>query len=152
MNYRFNFIACDRIIAGLANAALVSEAALKSGSLHTARFALEQNRDVLAVSGNITSSTSVSINNLIRSSAKLISNVNETLEVLGLTADNETTTPIGDTTEEQVIINLMAGSITSSNQLLIGSKLSAASYNQSLTILEIQGVIRPLGNNQSCLQ
>lgn len=56
--YRWNFIARNRLVAGLSNALLITEAAEKSGSLHTANFALEQGKEVLVVPGNITSEVS----------------------------------------------------------------------------------------------
>lgn len=60
------FIARNRLVSGLSNAVLITEAAEQSGSLHTARFALEQGRDVLAVPGSIFSETSRGTNNLLK--------------------------------------------------------------------------------------
>ncbi|QQS20433.1 DNA-protecting protein DprA [Candidatus Saccharibacteria bacterium] len=94
-----NFVARNRIVAGLSNALLITEAAEKSGTLHTARFAMEQGRDVLVVPGNITSPNSVGCNNLIKSGAIPVSSVDDVLFALG-TKNLITTTYIhkGDTT------------------------------------------------------
>jgi DNA processing protein len=145
-SFKGNFVARNRIIAGLADAVLITEAALKSGSLHTARFALNAGRDVLAVPGNITSETSEGTNNLIKSGAMPVTEVSDILFALGI-EPSTTTKPKGATTAEQDIINLIAAGITDGTLIQAASGLTAEEFNQTLTMLELNGKIRSLGSN-----
>jgi DNA processing protein len=144
---RTNFIARNRIIAALSDVLLVTEAALKSGSLHTARFALEQGKDVLAVPGSITSATSEGTNNLIKAGAKPVTSVDDVLYALGLEPKTTARAIKGETEAEQIIIDLLRNGLSDGNELQMKSELPITIYNQSLTMLEIKGTIRPTGAN-----
>lgn len=147
--YKHNFIARNRIACGLTDALLITEAAAKSGTLHTAQFALEQGKDVMAVPGNITSPTSVGTNNLIKSGAIPVTDMQDVLLVLGLNpmAQNREV-PHSDNPHEQTLLNLLSSGINDGAELLQGSQLEVTVFNQVLTMLEIRGQIRPLGNNR----
>lgn len=147
-SYKQHFVARNRIVAGLADALLITEASEKSGTLHTARFALERGQDVLVVPGNITNPNSVGCNNLIKAGATPVTSVDDILHVLG--ADNliETThIHTGENEYEQTILDLLYTGTSDGHTLLKVSGLSPDLFSQTLTMLELSGKVHPLGNN-----
>jgi len=142
------FIARNRIVAGLADALLITEASEQSGTMHTARFAMEQGREVLVVPGNITSPTSAGCNNLIKSGAVPVTSVDDILFALKL--DNLKDTGFvhkGSNEAEQAILDSLYTGISDAHDLMQQTGLEATVFTQTLTILELSGKIRPLGNN-----
>lgn len=149
INFKTNFIARNRLVAGLSQAVLITEAAQKSGSLHTARFALEQGKDVLVVPGNINSLTSIGANNLIKAGATVVTDYRDVLHALKLKDHRTTAREVrGRNAQEQAVLDLMLQGVNDGDELLAKSDLSAAEFSQVLTMLEIGGKIRPLGGNQ----
>lgn len=143
-----HFIARNRIVAGLANALLITEASEKSGTLHTARFALEQGIDVFVVPGNITSPQSTGTNNLIKAGAHPITSIDDIANILKLKNPAIATyRHRGDTEDEEALLTLLYDGTTDAHQLLMSSGLSVEVFTQSLTMLELSGKIYPLGNN-----
>ncbi len=141
-----NFIARNRLVSALSDFVIITEAAEASGSLITANFALEQNKQVGAVPGPITSSLSSGTNNLLKSGAHVITSAEDVLNVLGLQAEESARNEVfGDTKEEQLIIDIMQEGITELDQIQAKSKLEPSTFSQSFTMLEISGKIRPLG-------
>lgn len=143
-----NFIARNRIVAAVADGVLVVEAAVKSGTVHTAGFALDYGRPVMAVPGNITSPMSSGTNNLITTGARLITSVADVLDEIGVrTPRRQAVLPMGDNAQETVILQLIGRGVQDGEELQKQSELSAAVFSQTLTMLEITQKIRPLGGN-----
>lgn len=142
---KYRFIARNRIIAGLAQATLITEAGAKSGSLHTAQFALELGREVLAVPGNITSPLSAGTNQLLRDGARQVTSPTDILELFNLKlmklAQNNYG---GHSSAEQTLLRLLQRGASQTDDLLNQSKLTPAIFNQTLTGLQLADLIKPL--------
>lgn len=147
--YPVNFVARNRLVSGLSDGVLIIEASAKSGTMHTANFALEQGRAVMAVPGNITSTVSEGCNNLIKTGARPVTSVQDVLEEIGLhEIGAQTKLPLGDNAEEYILLQLLAGGLQDGDELQKKSGLAPAVFGQTITMLEIGGKIRALGANQ----
>ncbi|MBI2007827.1 DNA-protecting protein DprA [Candidatus Saccharibacteria bacterium] len=141
----FNFIARNRLISGLADVLVITEAAKNSGSLHTARFALEQGKTVMAVPGNINSPISEGCNNLIKSGAIPVTDVSDIFFALKVKPTAKPVTIVKGTPEQRQIFELIAGGVREQEELAAASQLSIPEISGALTILELRGYIRPMG-------
>jgi DNA processing protein len=145
----FQFLARNRIVSGLADAVIVTEAASRSGTLATVSHALEQNREVFAVPGNITSPMSVGPNRLIGQGAHPVTSAEDVLQVIAPhLLEAQTSLNLGSNPMEVTIIALLQSGIRDGDMLHQASKLEPSDFSQTLTMLEIQGLIRGLGGNQ----
>lgn len=145
--FKYNFVARNRIIAGLSDAVILTEAAEHSGSLYTAQFAVDLGQEVMVVPGNITSPTSVGTNNLLKSGASPITNTLDVLRIMGLDHKFAPALPKGQTAAEQLVLNLLSDGIHEGNELFSKTSLPASEFNQTMTMLEITGKIKAGGNN-----
>lgn len=144
--FKLRFIERNRLVSGLADVLLITEASEKSGTMHTANFALEQGKTVMAVPGNITSPTSMGTNNLIKAGALPVTDVSDILTALGLDGKHKQLEILAANAEEQAILSLIKKGITDSSELLAQSELASPIFNQTLTMLELTGKIQPLGS------
>jgi DNA processing protein len=146
---KHHFIARNRLIAAFSRAILVTEAAERSGSLHTAHFGLELGLQVLAVPGNIDQPNSRGVNNLIKHGAATVTEPEDILFALGLQTTGATNElPLASTKEESCLLQLLHSGLQDTNELLQKSQLSQREFNQALTMLEINGYIRSIGNGK----
>ena len=152
---RWSFLERNRLVSGLADAVIITEAAKRSGTLNTAAHALSQGRDVFAVPGNITSPLSAGCNALLKQGAYPATEAKDILQIIApeqLKKSNQSQLPLGSSPEETIIINLIASGVRSGDQLQQQSGLSASNFSTALTMLEINGVIKPLGANNWMLK
>lgn len=146
-----NFPARNRIISGLCLAVIVVEAALDSGSLITAKLALEQGRDVYAVPGPITSEVSKGSLMLIKEGAKLLVDTEELLDELGVTiAQQPSTSGIDLSLEEKQVVDLLENEQKHIDVITRELGWTAAKTAATLVKLEIIGLIRNIGNGTYC--
>ena len=136
----------NRIISGLCQGLLVVEAAIQSGSLITARMALEQNREVFAIPGSIHNPLARGCNALIRQGAKLVETVEDIFEELGQynqsyrSIDPQINQTVLDL-EQQNLLKLIPYSPTTVDNLVQESGFSVEIISSMLLILELQGYI-----------
>jgi DNA processing protein len=136
----------NRIISGLSQGLLVVEAAKESGSLITARMALEQNREVFAIPGSIHNPLARGCNALIREGAKLVETTQDILEELNQynQQDNDfTIQPMQSMLdlEQQTLLNRVMFSPTSIDDLVATGGQSVEIVSSMLLILELQGYL-----------
>lgn len=132
----------NRIMAGLSHAVLVIEAEEKSGTLITARLALDYNRDVFAVPGSIFSSFSNGPNKLIRLGAELVTSSSEILKTFGFEErEQKENVDYSDLSEEEIKIVEALSEPMSRDELIRNLNLSASQVNMILSAMEIKGII-----------
>jgi DNA processing protein len=148
-----NFPRRNRIIAGLSLGTLVVEAALRSGSLITARLAAEAGREVFAIPGSIHSPQSKGCHALIKQGAKLVEVATDILEELGGISTTASTTgtpsedaggPADDAKREDPILRALGHDPTTLDALLARTGWATAELSARLLELELQGLVSRL--------
>jgi DNA processing protein len=126
----------------------VVEAGERSGAGITARFALEQGRDVFAVPGNINSPASAGANRLIQQGAKLVTGVDDVLEELNLSMVLEHSAiqlVLPETEDEIALYTLLSAQPVHIDELSRSSGLSSSVVSSTLTLMELKGMVRQVG-------
>jgi DNA processing protein len=142
-----NFPRPNRIISALSRGVVVVEAGEGSGSLSTARYALEQGREVFAVPGNVTSSGSRGGNGLIKEGAKLVERVEDILEELSLSPPAPAGPPppsFSLTPQEAELYALLCRGPLQIDDIIVQSALTAGEVSATLLRLELKGAIMQL--------
>lgn len=139
----------NRIVAGMSKATLILEAGDHSGTLITARLALEYNREVLAIPHELERPTGVGVNRLLREGATLVRDSADILTALGLTPSEEriqAPLPTDLTPHESAILTLLIEPLPT-DELITRTSLSAQEANVAISSLLIRGIITErLGN------
>ena len=145
--FKFNFPQRNRIIAGLSKGIIVVESKDRGGSLITADLALEFNRDVYAVPGDVFSEYSKGCNNLIRDSkAKSLSNINELLDDYSWKIEEKNIN--NKYTQNQLLILNSLSSEKNLDNILMETKIGQTEILAELMTLEIMGVIKSIAGGR----
>ena len=148
----FTFPARNRIISGLSQGVAVIEAAARSGSLITADFALEQNRDVFALPGNITSKYSKGTNNLLKSGAQVLTAPEDILEFYNIDIKkqkknikilNNSLAP-----NEKLVYDCIDLVPQSVEEIAAKTKLQTSVLQSTLAMMEINGHVKKLNGQR----
>jgi DNA processing protein len=140
----FYFPQRNRIISGLSRAVIVVEAGERSGSLITARCALEQGRDVLAVPGNVLSGRNRGGHALLRDGARIVETADDILEELngvGYRAPSTARATAPSARRDPLLACLPAGEACDVDQIAERSGLTIAHLLPRLFELELQGAV-----------
>ena len=156
----------NRLISALSLGTLVVEAAQKSGSLITARFALEQGREVFAIPGSIHNPMARGCHQLIRQGAKLVESADDILEELRLPATESTPYPIKTAADihenpqdshktldpdHQKLLKCLAYEPAGIDELVVSSGFKAAEIASMLLIMELEGIIVCQDGRYTCI-
>lgn len=139
-----NFPRRNRLISGLSRGVLVVEAAVPSGSLITARMALEQGRDVFAVPGSIHSPLSRGCHGLIKDGAKLVECADDILSELGIVRETPRAAPARCGAPVDPLLAAMGFAPVSLDQMAQCCGLDIASLCARLSRLEVDGRVSAL--------
>ena len=146
-----SFLERNRLISGLSDVVIVVEAAARSGTLNTATHALDQGKELLVVPGNITSPLSEGCNRLLFQGANPCLGAEDVLDLLfPKRSKRAARQPVlfGDTEEEVGILQALTDGERDGEKIMERLGLTPSLFNQTITLMEIKGLVRSLGANR----
>lgn len=150
---KYHFLARNRLVSGLADAVLVTEAADRSGTFSTVAHAISQNKEVFAVPGPITSLVSVGPNRLLQQGAHVTLSAQDILEIVAPSySTQQQALPFTTTALEQSIVDTIYMGVTNRDEIQATLKVSPQDLLQALTMLELNGTLTQLGGNRWCIK
>lgn len=154
MPIQMNFPMRNRIISGLSDAVIITEARKKSGSLITGDLALEQGKEVFAVPGRMNDPLSEGCNQLIRIGAAICLGPEDVIEFLGIKykkkIDENKKSENRLAKREKLVYSFLDSRPKSLEEIVKNSQLSVSEAVESLTILELDNLVRSEGNQYYC--
>lgn len=147
----YQFLARNRIVSGLSDMVLVTEAAARSGTLATVAHALDQGKEVGVIPGNIYSPMSAGCNSLLKQGAHAICSEDDVLSILNIEnndLESQIVLPLGSNELENKIIGLINNGMRDGEEIRIELKIASSEFHQTISMLEINGVVRPVGNDK----
>ncbi|MBE5745822.1 MAG: DNA-protecting protein DprA [Clostridiales bacterium] len=144
----YDFPIRNRIIAGLSRGVLITEASLKSGTMHTKEYAINYGKELFVVPGNITSNASEGCNALIKDlRINMVTTVDDILKVFDKPQNKVIPKSIQLSIDEAIIFNLLKTGEKTFDEILINTNFDVKTLTNLLTMMSFRGIIKKLAGN-----
>jgi DNA processing protein len=139
----------NRIISGISLAVVVVEASEKSGSLITARWALEQGRDVMAVPGSVLTGRNRGSHGLLKDGAKVVESADDILEEIGWPSTAHAVLSVSKSlTHDPLLAKMESGEVYGLDELVAATGTAASKLLTRLMELELLGQVSEVGGGR----